>query len=51
MDQVQREYVQGKLSSLRTVIGVFGDGFLVAVAISAAVGTAVILGTSFATGF
>ncbi|MDD9715670.1 MULTISPECIES: hypothetical protein [Dinoroseobacter] len=39
-----------RLSGIRTTLGVFGDSFLVAVAITAAVSTAVILGTSLLTG-
>lgn len=44
------EHVQNGWNGLKTVAGVFGDSFLVAVAISAAVSTAVILGTNFTLG-
>lgn len=46
MDQVQT-----KLAGIRTMLVVYGDSFLVAVAITAAVSTAVILGTSLSAGF
>jgi hypothetical protein len=48
--EMAMDRIQARLSGFRTILGLFGDSFLVAVAISAAVSTAVILATSVLTG-